>query len=191
MVHRRFPVPHHVIGATAICFNDHSSMPNPFTEDLLVDAGIFVAHFDANDPWHDAVEDFFNTYVYSSTYTPKFYTTYDIINEYLHRIAENYKNRTGTIADPTQRKIYAQNILELIKNQSVELIDTNNQTIIDSINRWANSTSYGSKDAFHVSNMLDWHIELITVDHKLMYALESDPDFSGRKVYYPSISMRK
>lgn len=188
MSQRRSLAPINPIGATAVCFND--ILPKPFTADLLVDAGILIAHFDQNDAWHDAVEDFFHKYVYGATHAPRFYITYDIINECLHRLVQNYEERTGLVASPKVRLSYAKPIIELIASDAIELVTLNDKEVMMAIDRWANS-KYGAKDAFHVSCQLDWGLDLITVDHTLMEELENDPDFAGRKVYFPDLSMRK
>jgi predicted nucleic acid-binding protein len=172
-----------------VCFNHHP-LGEPFVADLLIDAGVLVAHFDKEDVWHDAVEDFFDTYVYNSTHAPTFYVTPDIINEYLHRSIENYKDRTGRVAPASVRREYADAIADLLASGAVEHVDLTQQDTLSAIQRWARS-SYGAKDAFHISVQLDWGLDLITVDHNLMEELENDPDFAGRKVYYPDLSMRK
>lgn len=126
----------------------------------------------------------------SSDHDVKLYTTQDIINEYLHRMAENYKIRHGNDAPQTIRQLYANSIKTLIQRKSVELVDVNEKTTLDAIDRWANS-NLGAKDTFHVSAMLDWGLDLITVDIKLKNQLTRESKFVAHKVYYLSFRLKK
>ncbi|MGZ4031128.1 MAG: PIN domain-containing protein [Tumebacillaceae bacterium] len=186
-MHRRSYTPVSPTGATSICFND--SLSAPFCANLLVDAGIFIAIFDEDDTWHVAVKDFFDTFVFDQEIGPRFFVTSDIINEYLHRVVENYESRTKLTASPAIRQKYADAIHDLINEGSVELIELDKTSTLAAITRWAQS-SYGAKDAFHVSCQLHWGLDLITVDHNLMEELEQDANFHQKKVYYPSLSLR-
>lgn len=190
MAHRKSAPPAISSGASAICFNEISAMPYPLKSDLLVDTGILVAWFDKKDCWHDAVSDFFNRYVIEAEFAPTFYVTPDIINEYLHRSFKNYQTRSKKPITLDIRQRFSNTIRELIQSHALEFIDLTHRAVLDAIDRWGRS-SYGAKDAFHISCQHDWGMDLITVDHRLMEDMENDSDFKGRTVYYPSLEMRK
>lgn len=189
MSQRRSMAPINPEGAISICFNDRRSMPDPFVGDLLVDTGIWVALFDETDGWSPAVRDFWDSYVLAGTHAPTFYITPDIINEYIHRITKNYSSRIGRTALPAKREEYARPLRILLQNRNIEHIDLDTKGSLRALDRWAGS-SYGAKDAFHVTCQLDYGLDFMTVDHILMEELERDPAFRGRKVYFPALDMQ-
>lgn len=190
MSQRSSLAPIHPNGAYSVCFNNPSEMPTPFTKDLLVDTGVWVALFDGADDWAAAVGDFWDTYVLQQTHAPCFYITPDIINEYLHRIYTNHRDRMHRDPSGRKRQEYAQPMLEMLQNGVVTFINLDAKSALQAINRWSGS-SYGAKDAFHITCQLDYGLDLITVDHALMMELENDTTFHGRTVYYPDLSMFK
>ena len=147
---RRNVAPANPAGATVICFNDYDSMEIPFIVDVLVDAGIIVALLDSDDAWHDCVEGFFQQYVYGTEHGPTFYITPDVVNEILHRLIQNYRDRTGHDALAQVKIAYADALTDLLNSDALEHIDLSRGVTLNAIQRWAHG-NYGAKDAFHTS----------------------------------------
>lgn len=179
------------IGAISICMNDYRSMANNIPTDLFVDAGAFVALFDANDDWHEAVTDFWERYILEPETTPILYTTSDVINEYLHRAVEN-KVGGRTLSNSKVLEIrgnYESMIGYLLDEGLLQIIALSEKATCEAMVRYRSNSGYGSKDVIHVTCMKDWGLDFVTVDHVLMKLLEEDPYFCGKRTYYPSIDM--
>ncbi|WP_198850523.1 PIN domain-containing protein [Alicyclobacillus sp. SO9] len=159
---------------------------------MFVDAGIFIAHFDSDDVWHDAVEDFFNRHVINNAVEPPgLFTTYDVINEYLHRMTENYKARNHISTPSTIRKDYADKIVDLINTKLVDLLDLDATSVHTAIDLWGASEKYGAKDVFHAVCANDWGTNLITTDFRLKNSLVQDRNFHQMTIYVPDFALKR